>query len=558
MAGTPPLSAEGQMSMAAPISTSQTLTEQFAQLRKKIGRFLLLPDLVGEAGQDLRAQVHADGEATPGYMLMCGLSAGIAILGLLQSSVAVVIGAMLVSPLMSPIVALGFGFSSIDGKQIREAAKVVAIGAGIGIVTAILLTWLSPIRNPTSEIIARTAPTLLDLGVALLSGVAGGYAIVKRMGATAIGVAIATALMPPLATVGYGIGTLQWSYAAGALLLFLTNLAAIAFAIAIVSRLSGAARPLNKVEMTPGLIIAGLAAFLALATPLALTLIQVTHEATARSATRVVLTQELNLASGNIAQLDVAWPFRGEPKIDAVVIAPNFRGDAQAVVLAALTKRLGTAPTLNLQQVVAADVTSQTRAIVNAAMERTAAGISKDVPPFSEIRAMLGIPVQSLWINRAERIVNIVPITAPGWILSDYRETEAVVTANAGGWQVRIIPPVESKLTIALAPEAIEADTSLAIWAVQRWGLRSVGLDLSTKGPSTDQAQAQLDDLVARFKAANIVADGKIRQNGATSAEVVIFGPSPSQRRAQLSDEAQEIAKQTPQNSPSEPERKTQ
>jgi uncharacterized hydrophobic protein (TIGR00271 family) len=153
----------------------------------------------------LRHQVQDDGALTRGYMLMCGLAAGIAALGLLQSSTAVVIGAMLVSPLMSPIAALGFGFASIDGQRIRDAARVVLVGAAIGIAAGMLITWISPIRNATPELLARTQPTLLDLAVALLSGIAGGYATVMGKGGTAIGVAIATALMPPLTTVGYGI-----------------------------------------------------------------------------------------------------------------------------------------------------------------------------------------------------------------------------------------------------------------------------------------------------------------------------------------------------------------
>jgi uncharacterized hydrophobic protein (TIGR00271 family) len=115
-------------------------------------------------------------------MLMCGLSAGIAALGLLQSSTAVVIGAMLISPLMGPIATMGFGFASFDGHQIRDSVKVIAIGVAIGILTGVLLTWLSPIRNATPEIIARTEPNLLDLAVAVFSGIAGAYATVQQKG----------------------------------------------------------------------------------------------------------------------------------------------------------------------------------------------------------------------------------------------------------------------------------------------------------------------------------------------------------------------------------------
>ena len=170
---------------------------------------------------------------------------------------------MLISPLMNPIAALGFGFASIDGHRIRDAVRVVIVGAVIGILTGMVITWLSPIRNATPEILARTQPTLLDLAVALFSGIAGGYASVIVRGGTAIGVAIATALMPPLATLGYGLGVLQMRFALGAALLFLTNLAAIAFAFALIARLSGVARPLRAIEWTPRYIAVLIAAFLA-------------------------------------------------------------------------------------------------------------------------------------------------------------------------------------------------------------------------------------------------------------------------------------------------------
>lgn len=259
-----------------------TLLAQIQHWRLRVAHLVALPEFSETESSTLRKTVQQEGSLSSGYILMCALSAGIATLGLLQSSVAVVIGAMLISPLMSPIAALGFGFASLDGHRIRDAVRVVLIGAAIGIVTGMVLTWISPIRNATSEIIGRTQPTLLDLAIALLSGVAGGYATVRQKGGTAIGVAIATALMPPLATVGYSIGIANWEFARGAFLLFLTNLAAIAFSFAFIARLSGVARPLSHVELTPRYIAAGIAVFIGLATPLALTLVRVSKETRVR------------------------------------------------------------------------------------------------------------------------------------------------------------------------------------------------------------------------------------------------------------------------------------
>ncbi|HQV02557.1 MULTISPECIES: TIGR00341 family protein [unclassified Novosphingobium] len=472
----------------------QSILYSFLSFRRQIDKTGLFPDLQGEPGSTLRKTVRDEGSLTKSYMLMCALSAGIATLGLLQSSTAVVIGAMLISPLMGPIAALGFGFASFDGHQIRDSLKVVSIGAAIGILTGVILTWLSPIHNATPEIIARTEPTLLDLVIAILSGIAGAYATVQQKGATVIGVAIATALMPPLATVGYGIGVLSISFAVGAFLLFLTNLAAIAFSFALIARFSGAARPLGNVELTPRFIVAGFAAFLLLATPLAVTLYRVTAEARAQATVRQMLLSELKLKSANIAQLQVKWPLRGSPSIDAVIVSPRYSNDAEQRIAERLAKLWGVQPRLNLQQVVAADIGSQTQAIVDSAVERSANGIARDVPPLVAIREATGLPTQALWVNRAERTVQLVPFSADGWTLSDYRAVEKLAAAKGDGWQVRIIPPVQASLIVPLTlkdgvPVVNEA-LETAFWAVDRWGVQGITVAGFSNGNASDEDRA--------------------------------------------------------------------
>jgi uncharacterized hydrophobic protein (TIGR00271 family) len=166
------------------------------------------------------------------YGLELILSAGIATLGLVLNSPAVVIGAMLVSPLMGPILAAGLSLAASD--------LYLGVKSLIGVVLSILaaiafsgtIVWLLPFHVPTTEILARTQPNVLDLGVAILSGLAGSIVICRGGeggGVTAMpGVAIAVALMPPLCTVGFGIGAgFDWQIIAGAGLLFLTNLVAI-------------------------------------------------------------------------------------------------------------------------------------------------------------------------------------------------------------------------------------------------------------------------------------------------------------------------------------------
>ena len=494
--------------------TIEDLRRRIATLRRRFAPYVLLPDLDDDMARALRRTVSDEGVLSPGYLLMCALSAGIATFGLLQSSPAVVIGAMLISPLMSPIASLGFGFASLDGKWIKRAARVVATGSAIGIVTGMVLTWISPIDNPTGEIIARTQPTLLDLAVALLSGIAGGYATVNQRGGTAIGVAIATALMPPLATIGYGLGAARIDFASGALLLFLTNLAAIAFSFALIARLSGAARPIATVELAPQHIGIGIAAFLALATPLAWTLNRIVIEADARGATRELLKAELGIGDSGIAQLDVHRSLLGDVSIDAVVIAPRFRNDAHTVIERRLEQELGRAPKLNLQQVVAADIDSRAHAIVDAAMARTVAGMARDVPPVVAIRGALGIPLQGVWSNRSERTVDVAPFAVPGWTIPDYRAAEQAATAAAGKWRVQLSPPL-TELAVPFDPPSPEAEASDrasaeaaiedAVWALHRWNVARVSLAFRPAGDTTTgevAAPARVLAVAARLRSA--------------------------------------------------------
>ena len=159
---------------------------------------------------EVNERVHDDAGWTARYLFMTTMSAGIAVLGLLLSSPAVVIGAMLISPLMGPIIGLGFALATVDARQIRRASFALVAGSLLAVLFCAALVVISPLQNVTSEIAARTRPNLFDLAVALFSALAGSYATIRRRSGTIVGVAIATALMPPLATVGFGLATWNW------------------------------------------------------------------------------------------------------------------------------------------------------------------------------------------------------------------------------------------------------------------------------------------------------------------------------------------------------------
>jgi uncharacterized hydrophobic protein (TIGR00271 family) len=203
--------------------------------------FDMLPTLDLHQQIEVYKAIREGAQPKVDFFMMIALSSAIASFGLLLNSPAVIIGAMLVAPLMAAIFGLSLGVVRGDLRLLRRAASATLRGMLLSILLALLLTLVIPTATPQSEILSRTKPNLLDLGVALASGAAGAYALCRKDVSTALpGVAIAAALVPPLATIGIGLALWQrrlpegTSIAGGALLLFATNLVAISAAGAMV------------------------------------------------------------------------------------------------------------------------------------------------------------------------------------------------------------------------------------------------------------------------------------------------------------------------------------
>ncbi len=174
------------------------------------------------------------------FFVLISLASLIAALGLIVNSAAVVIGAMLVAPLMSPIVGTGLAIVLGDVRFLRLALGAVGRGAALAAVLGIPIGLLLPGGTLTAELMARTQPSLIDLFIALFSGMAAAYALSRSNAAAALpGVAIAAALVPPLATVGVTLSAGYYVESLGALLLFVTNFVAITVATAIVFLILG-------------------------------------------------------------------------------------------------------------------------------------------------------------------------------------------------------------------------------------------------------------------------------------------------------------------------------
>lgn len=184
--------------------------------------------------EDIRSNIPFRGPNV--YILFVAII--IASVGLNVNSIPVIIGAMLISPLMGPITGLGLGLGTNDRELVLFSIKNLLVMVGISLLAATLYFILTPLEidNPT-ELLARTRPTIYDVFIALFGGLAGVLETARKEKGTVIsGVAIATALMPPLCTVGYGIANLSWQYTIGALFLFSINCIFIAMAAYLMAK----------------------------------------------------------------------------------------------------------------------------------------------------------------------------------------------------------------------------------------------------------------------------------------------------------------------------------
>jgi len=280
---------------------------------------------VGDAhGRSLiLASVARDARLDTKFLLLVVMATAIATLGLLQSSAPVVIGAMLVSPLLGPIMGIGFGLATIESNLIKRSLVTLAAGTLVAIIIAALIIWLSPIKDVTPEIRARTQPTLIDLGVAVVGGIAGVYAILRKLSGVMVGVAIATALLPPLSTVAFGLVTGRPDFAMGGGLLFLTNTLAIAFSVTIVARLNKFGPSLTP-QHTAMQVVGIVATLGILSIPLAISFNNIVREIRARTAVQ----SELRALLGDGDQIDsLNVRLEGDAiEIDGVVLVDRYAG----------------------------------------------------------------------------------------------------------------------------------------------------------------------------------------------------------------------------------------
>ncbi len=476
--------------------------------------------------EQVMARIIDDSRWSGRYVFMIMMSAGIAVLGLLLSSPAVVIGAMLISPLMSPILGLGFGLALFDFAEMRRAVLALAIGSLVAVLFTALIVVASPLKTATAEILARTRPNLFDLLVALFAALAGTFAIIRGKGDTIVGVAIATALMPPLAVVGYGLATWNMAVLGGSLALFFTNLFTIALAATILARLFGFGHFLSSQQsLTQTTLL--LLVFIAMSIPLGISLSRIASESLIARQVRSFLIDDFGDKS-RVTQLDI--DFGTDPlNVRAVVIAPRTKAHDVSGLEKQLARLLDRKLTLQVDQVLldpAAGAIDTQRAELQQISEANRQA-SVEATTVSRLAALAaGIAPDSIVIDRQHRRLTADIAPLPGATMATYRALEARTATAVGDWDVVLTPPLVDMPPIDFADGADTIDDGArAAIALSAWGARHWNVDtLAVPGLRPADATPSKRPRLAERRALAIAA--VLKDMGITAA------PAPDPRGA--------------------------
>ncbi len=474
--------------MADPIETiTKPVTSKTARLRILVGLRRFRREALVDSVDQLAVLAKVDDESglSARFIFMTLMSAGIAVLGLLLSSPAVVIGAMLLSPLMGPIIGAGFALAVGDANELRRCARTLMVGTLLGIAISAAIVFLSPIQTVTSEVASRTRPNLFDLLVALFSALAGAYAMIRGREGTIVGVAIATALMPPLAVIGFGLATANWTVFGGSLLLFITNLMTIALAAAVMARIYGFSIHLTK-KQTRLQVLGIVAAFAVLAVPLGISLKRIAWEANASRQASTILKRAFD-PKARVTQVE--FDFAAKPvTVTSSVLTPRFEPDAESDVAGALGDALGHEVRVTINQYrVGTDIGAAEAAELAAAKDKAqAAAVERQVADLiANLALVAGISRNDVVIDRDHHraLARAKPID--GATLGAYREMERRVAANAPGWSVELSPPARPLPVIRFDDEDRPDEQSVNLLA---WAARRVSAPIELTGPSEQVA----------------------------------------------------------------------
>lgn len=478
------------------------------------------------AHAEVVAYVQSEGRMTSRYSFMITMACGISMLGLLQSSPAVVIGAMLISPLMGPIMNIGFSLATLDFKHLKKALEAIIIGILLALSISWLIVMLSPISDPTVEIMARTRPNLFDLLVAIFSGLAGCYATIHRKGGTIVGVAIATALMPPLAVVGFGLAKWDMNIAGGAFMLFMTNLLAISLSATAMAKLYGFGREHGgKHVLWQSAVILTVTTMLSL--PLGHALKDIAYQTYATRTAKEVLRSHAGEES-RLNSFSISFAEDANITIDVVILTSAYHANARYEAERLLTEKLSRPVQLRYDQIVLdrekieevklAPITENSLASSVQEIKISNTDIISNA-----IRQAAFFSMHSIEIEEETQRIILHPKIERGLTLAALRQFEETLQHQYVDWQVTLIPPAQAlpsllfKKTRAELQDNSEVNLKNNIWALTRWGIKNVIVvgHASTAGEAkqfdnTSLALQRADRIARYLQEAGFLATSKV------------------------------------------------
>jgi uncharacterized hydrophobic protein (TIGR00271 family) len=487
-----------------------------APLRQKFLRLLglwwhrHLRDIDREA---TRQKILEEGGLRYSYVFLVFASCAIATLGLMLNSVAVIIGAMLIAPLMGPIVLLGFAIAETDVLHAIRSGKAITVGVLGALAISVAIVKLSPYISPTPEILARTNPNLFDLLVAVCAGMVAGYAVVRRQIGAVAGVAIATALMPPLATAGYGLASADMRVFSGSFFLFLTNMLAIAFSVAGMAIWYGFGNfraPRELLWKT----LAGAVVLALLSIPLANTLNESVFKSLALKRATDVLREDMNARGMRMDKLQMDYADNGDIRVNAVAFVPSYDKEANVRMQWELRQALEKPVQLQLDQII---IGSAEQAIQKpSVIANPVVAIPASQKPLSEsqllaqhLRQLFPLPISLSEVDPARKRATLQLADSYSGDLQTLRKAERDLRGRFPEWQVSLVPPLRNLPEVrfdnrgsTLDPASLDALKTVQ-WALQRWGLKRVGISghasLGEKGRASAALAAERADVVAAW-----------------------------------------------------------
>lgn len=412
-----------------------------------------------------------DARLTVRYIFMIMISISLATMGILINDMTVVVGAMLISPLMNPIVLLGFSICRVNYTEFLHSVRSLTLGVFSAIIVSFLIVKISPVHEITDLIVSNTKPNIYNLLVALFSGAAGAYTKIKRKGEEIIGVAIASSLVPPLCVVGFSIAIGHYSLAQESAFLFVTNLIAIALAGTILARWYGFGFRVSKVSFVWQLSVYSVAIAI-LAVPLFMTLKKVSYELRAKHIIDGTIHDSFeDNAELNIAHIEFPNSTKKPIRISAVIFTNKFQSKAEEEIKKILITKLNKPISLKLDQVL-----YTTNQIPN--KNQTTPTTEKHI--ISMVRDAMHLPVRLINVNMKARIIEIFITPSIHQDIQAMHAAEIDLRKQFMSWTVRVIPPAVSIPVLYFEDNSTSLDSHESkalesiIWMLDRWQIYEV------------------------------------------------------------------------------------